>query len=154
MRNQSEIVDLMYGQYRSMLDCPNCSYHSIQFDPFLMCSLPIINSSAKRLEINYIENNLSCHKIQVSFQKTWNWTMENVGNQLAKKLGTNGKKLIFYVATYATCQLIDPPRLANEVRSEYKYRSIFARELQDGQNPKTDVKIVLGHTIPHSYYKD
>lgn len=38
--------------------------------------------------------------------------------------------MIFYVATYATCELIDLTRSANEVRSEYKYRSIFVRELR------------------------
>ena len=40
-RNQSIVVDNMYGQYRSTLDCLVCHYRSIQFDPFLMCSLPI-----------------------------------------------------------------------------------------------------------------
>ena len=67
LRNQSEIVDLMYGQYRSMLDCPKCAYRSIQFDPFLMCSLPIINNSAKRIEITYLEDNVKAQKMQISF---------------------------------------------------------------------------------------
>ena len=54
LRNQSEIVDLMYGQYRSIVDCPKCEYHSIQFDPFCMVSLPIINNSLKRIDITYL----------------------------------------------------------------------------------------------------
>lgn len=130
MRNQSQIVDLMYGQYRSMLDCPNCSYHSIQFDPFLMCSLPITNSSAKRIQVTYLENNLRMQKVQVSFEKSWNWSMENLKDQLVKKLGLKTKNLIFYVATYATCEIIESSRPVNQVRSEYKYRTIFVRQLK------------------------
>ena len=49
MRNKSKIIETMYGQYRSVLDCPNCNYRSIQFDPFLMCSLPIVNNSTKKI---------------------------------------------------------------------------------------------------------
>lgn len=41
-----------------------------------------------------------------------------------------------------------------ETRSEYKYRSIFARELLEGENPQTDIKVVLGNTVTHPYYKD
>lgn len=86
MRNQSAVVDLMYGQYRSKLDCPDCGYKSVQFDPFMMCSLPIINSTQKRIEITYLENNLYMHKNQISFDKSWKWTMEDIEKQLKKKL--------------------------------------------------------------------
>jgi len=41
LRNQSIIIDLMYGQYKSMLSCPNCNNLSYTYDPFLMLSLPI-----------------------------------------------------------------------------------------------------------------
>lgn len=41
MRNQSVIVDLMHGQYKSTLVCPKCNNISITYDPFMMLSLPI-----------------------------------------------------------------------------------------------------------------
>lgn len=41
LRNQSVIVDLMQGQYKSTLQCPDCSNISISYDPFMMLSLPI-----------------------------------------------------------------------------------------------------------------
>lgn len=78
MRNQSEIVDLMYGQYRSVVDCPNCEYRTIQFDPFCMVSLPIINNSLKRMEVVYLKDHILMRKIQISFDKSWKWTMANV----------------------------------------------------------------------------
>lgn len=44
-RNQSIIVDLMHGQYKSTLKCPNCNKISITYDPFLSLPLPIPNYS-------------------------------------------------------------------------------------------------------------
>ena len=35
-RNQSIIVDLMHGQYKSTLKCPKCERLSVTFDPYLM----------------------------------------------------------------------------------------------------------------------
>lgn len=66
-RNQSEIVDLMYGQYRSVVDCPVCKYRSIQFDPFLMCQLPIINNSQKKLELKYVTDHLYMTRITICY---------------------------------------------------------------------------------------
>jgi len=40
-RNQSIIVDLMYGQLKSTVRCLECHNISISFDPFLTLSLPI-----------------------------------------------------------------------------------------------------------------
>ncbi|CEM27248.1 unnamed protein product [Vitrella brassicaformis CCMP3155] len=40
-RNDSIIVDLIQGQYRSRLDCPVCKKVSITFDPFFYLSVPI-----------------------------------------------------------------------------------------------------------------
>lgn len=40
-RNKSIIVDLMYGQLKSTVECLECSNISITFDPFLTISLPI-----------------------------------------------------------------------------------------------------------------
>jgi ubiquitin carboxyl-terminal hydrolase 4/11/15 len=40
-RNQSEIVDLFQGQFKSRLTCPVCNHSSITFDPFMYLSLPL-----------------------------------------------------------------------------------------------------------------
>jgi len=40
-RNQSIIIDLFAGQYKSRLDCPDCQKISITFDPFISISLPV-----------------------------------------------------------------------------------------------------------------
>ena len=43
-RNDSVIVDLFQGQYRSTLVCPACTTVSIKFDPFMYLTLPIPNT--------------------------------------------------------------------------------------------------------------
>lgn len=40
-RNESIILDLFYGQFKSTLICSNCNRKSITFDPFLKELLPI-----------------------------------------------------------------------------------------------------------------
>jgi ubiquitin carboxyl-terminal hydrolase 4/11/15 len=40
-RNKSIIVDLMYGQLKSTVECQECHNISITFDPFLSLALPI-----------------------------------------------------------------------------------------------------------------
>ena len=40
-RNQSIIVDLMYGQLKSTVKCNDCGKISITYDPFLTLPLPI-----------------------------------------------------------------------------------------------------------------
>ncbi|KAL5196698.1 hypothetical protein ABZP36_000210 [Zizania latifolia] len=46
-RNDSVIVDICHGQYKSTLTCPTCSKTSVTFDPFMYLSLPV-PSMAKR----------------------------------------------------------------------------------------------------------
>ena len=56
-RNQSIIVDLMHGQYKSKLVCPDCKKISITFDPFMTISLPIPATSMVNFPIYLIHKN-------------------------------------------------------------------------------------------------
>ncbi|KAL3642785.1 hypothetical protein CASFOL_013600 [Castilleja foliolosa] len=50
-RNDSIIVDLCQGQYRSTLVCPVCKKLSKKFDPFMYLSLPIPSSTGRRMTL-------------------------------------------------------------------------------------------------------
>lgn len=52
-RNQSVIVDLMYGQLKSRLICSVCSSVSNTFDPYLALSLPIPKNKCSKINIVY-----------------------------------------------------------------------------------------------------
>lgn len=82
MRNRSEVVDLMYGQYRSKLDCPNCEKVSIIFDPFMTIPLPIPQDNRESLTVRFTCDNLVNYLLACSYDKD-----QNVG-QLLKELAT------------------------------------------------------------------
>ena len=50
-RNQSVVNDLMGGQYRSEVKCPDCNNISVTFDPFLIYSVPIPTNEAKTINL-------------------------------------------------------------------------------------------------------
>ncbi|CAD8181053.1 unnamed protein product [Paramecium pentaurelia] len=54
-RNDSLIVDELYGQYRSKLQCPICQKISITFDPYLMVNVTIPQEQKKVLEFYIID---------------------------------------------------------------------------------------------------
>ncbi|XP_030064246.1 ubiquitin carboxyl-terminal hydrolase 19 isoform X2 [Microcaecilia unicolor] len=64
MRNDSFIVDLFQGQYKSKLVCPVCSKVSITFDPFLYLPVPLPQKQ-KVLTVYYFEK--EPHKKPVKF---------------------------------------------------------------------------------------
>ena len=40
-RNKSKILDLLGGQFKSVVECPTCDRVSVCFDPYLIISVPI-----------------------------------------------------------------------------------------------------------------
>ncbi|XP_078448386.1 ubiquitin carboxyl-terminal hydrolase 9-like [Wolffia australiana] len=48
-RNDSIIVDVCQGQYKSTLVCPTCSKVSVTFDPFMYLSLPLPSSVTRTI---------------------------------------------------------------------------------------------------------
>lgn len=56
-RNNSIIVDLFHGQFKSTLVCPDCDKISITFDPFNMVSIPIPNKEITKIFFYFIDEN-------------------------------------------------------------------------------------------------
>ncbi|CAN0923377.1 Ubiquitin carboxyl-terminal hydrolase 8 [Linum grandiflorum] len=53
-RNDSIIVDICQGQYKSTLVCPVCKKVSIMFDPFMYLSLPLPSTSTRTMTLTII----------------------------------------------------------------------------------------------------
>ncbi|KAL0338741.1 UNVERIFIED_CONTAM: Ubiquitin carboxyl-terminal hydrolase 8 [Sesamum angustifolium] len=53
-RNNSIIVDLCQGQYRSTLVCPFCKKLSVTFDPFMYLSLPLPSSTMRKMTLTVL----------------------------------------------------------------------------------------------------
>ncbi|KAJ2156060.1 hypothetical protein GGF46_005435 [Coemansia sp. RSA 552] len=56
-RNDSVVVDLFQGQYRSTLVCPVCSNVSVTFDPFMYLTLPLPVQRQKWVEALFVPRN-------------------------------------------------------------------------------------------------
>ncbi|XP_049935881.1 ubiquitin carboxyl-terminal hydrolase 10-like isoform X2 [Nymphaea colorata] len=50
-RNDSIIVDICQGQYKSTLVCPVCSKVSVTFDPFMYLSLPLPSTATRSMTV-------------------------------------------------------------------------------------------------------
>ncbi|XP_054816483.1 ubiquitin carboxyl-terminal hydrolase 8-like isoform X2 [Prosopis cineraria] len=56
-RNDSIIVDLFQGQFRSTLVCPDCKKVSITFDPFMYLSLPLPSTTMRMITLTVLNTN-------------------------------------------------------------------------------------------------
>lgn len=67
-RNQSVIVDLFHGQFRSQITCPDCNRVLITYDPFMSVSVPIPEKAEESKEASP-EKKLESVKIQDCFKQ-------------------------------------------------------------------------------------
>ncbi|KAI3688025.1 hypothetical protein L1987_81731 [Smallanthus sonchifolius] len=65
-RNNSIIVDMCQGQYRSTLICPLCKKHSVTFDPFLYLSLPLPSTTMRAMTLTMLSTDGSTLPIPVT----------------------------------------------------------------------------------------
>ncbi|GAC99907.1 ubiquitin carboxyl-terminal hydrolase 2 [Pseudozyma hubeiensis SY62] len=93
-RNDSVIVDLFQGQYRSTLVCPECSKVSIKFDPFMYLTLPIPNKKMWKGQIYFVPLDASqpMHKFQV--QLPAGTTVGKLRQKVAAQFGIETKRLV------------------------------------------------------------
>ncbi|KAK9699246.1 hypothetical protein RND81_08G162500 [Saponaria officinalis] len=70
-RNNSIIVDMCHGQYRSTLVCPVCKGVSVTFDPFMYLSLPLPSTTMRTMTVTIIstDGSSSLSSVTVSVPK-------------------------------------------------------------------------------------
>ena len=66
-RNNSIIVDLFTGQFKSRITCPQCEKLSITFDPFLMVPLPIPQRRRKTIALFFVRKEAQFEKEKAVF---------------------------------------------------------------------------------------
>lgn len=147
----------MYGQFKSMVQCPReeCQFLSITFDPFSVCSLPLVDNSRKHIEIVLLRDHIYSKKVNFTYSLEQDYTFQDKIGELQQLLGVGPEaRLILYVASYTSCEAISLKELIDDVRKEYKYRTLFLRQLDDFEQPERDLKVMLGHVICNPYYSD
>ncbi|KAF8323520.1 uncharacterized protein EI90DRAFT_3076907 [Cantharellus anzutake] len=93
-RNDSAIVDLFQGQYKSTLVCPVCSKVSITFDPFMYLTLPLPVHKLWRHEVSFIPWDIQKPHISVRVEVPANSSIRALKQLLAKWFQTEADRLL------------------------------------------------------------
>lgn len=90
-RENSIIVDLFHGQYKSIIECPVCKRVSITFDPFMFLSLPIpeVSKSMSFPIISY-DGEITLFSLKITEETTIN----EVRDKIADKFNISSLELI------------------------------------------------------------
>ncbi|KAJ8660699.1 hypothetical protein O0I10_003747 [Lichtheimia ornata] len=88
-RNDSIIVDLFQGQFKSRLTCNTCEKVSTTFDPFMYLSLPLPIHKKKRIKFIYVPFSPSSRTQQLSLEVPNKMTIDQFRDKVAEK--TNSK---------------------------------------------------------------
>lgn len=135
LRNDSIIIDLFTGLYKSTLICPDCSKISITFDPFSDLTLPLpINNLWSGKVLLFLENGPIK---QFEIELTKNSTYKTLKTYVANKLSLDPKDLF-------TC----------EIWSDQFYKNFESSESQSGYLPISDLisssDIIVMYEVRHS----
>ena len=94
----SIIKSLFQGIYKSQIKCCFCKKISRSFDPFMICSLPILKKSTKILELEFYceksKPNFNAFKFSLNFNKQNKFTIGDLKTLLEKHLNLDSGDLI------------------------------------------------------------
>eukprot|EP00808_Paulinella_micropora_P025630 g80954.t1 len=95
LRNQSIIVDMLQGQLKSEVRCPDCSRHSVTFDPFMFLSVPMPEAESVMHDVKFVpppNSEQPPRVVKVKLPK--HATAAQMRVQLGKDLGIDPNELL------------------------------------------------------------
>lgn len=119
-RNRSIIVDLLVGQYKSTLICPDCKKISITFDPYMSVSLPLPNYQLISFQFYLIARDSRELPLKITFMLP----STNTSAQLKEELLRHIKK----DPEHIQIQMIKDHRIIEEVKPQTSIR--FLKEYE------------------------
>jgi ubiquitin carboxyl-terminal hydrolase 4/11/15 len=112
-RNQSIIVDNMYGQYRSEVTCPTCYTVSKAFDPFLMLNVSIPNKQYEIVDVVYVSEPVT--KLRLMFAHKAN--VQSLKDKVAEVIGIDPQDvLVGLYSSFALRSFLDDQFLIGGLR--------------------------------------
>ncbi|KAE8190623.1 hypothetical protein A4X06_0g7186 [Tilletia controversa] len=94
LRNDSVIVDMFQGQYRSTLVCPVCSKVSIKFDPFMYLTLPLPNMKRWKGKGSYVPYDRSKPTVNFEISLPSTSTIAQMRAKLAAWFDVDAKRIL------------------------------------------------------------
>ncbi|CAH1436150.1 unnamed protein product [Lactuca virosa] len=99
-RNDSIIVDVCQGQYRSTLVCPICRKVSVTFDPFMYLSLPLPSTSLRTMTLTLVSTDGSAHPNPVTVTVPKQGKFEDLVNDLRNKCSLGNHQTLMVAEVY------------------------------------------------------
>lgn len=94
MRNDSVIVDLFQGQYRSTLICPVCTKVSVKFDPFMYLTLPLPNTRLWHHQVTFVPWDPDRPSRKINCALPLEASVSKLKQDIAEAVGTDAKRLL------------------------------------------------------------
>jgi ubiquitin carboxyl-terminal hydrolase 4/11/15 len=94
-RNQSVILNMCHGQYKSTVVCPKCNNSSVTFDPFNTLSLPIPISQEITINLYYVSADFEKLPYRVSADIKAKDTFGALRNSIAKIMNVSPNSFVF-----------------------------------------------------------
>lgn len=92
-RNQSFVVDLMHGQYRSQVTCPKCSKSSLTFDPFLSLSVSFPKKDVKSMDFVCVFYEIGRPVTRIKIQVPRRGTIATIKGEIGRLFGINPENM-------------------------------------------------------------
>ncbi|KAI8075313.1 hypothetical protein BC940DRAFT_287994 [Gongronella butleri] len=136
-RNDSVIVDLFHGQFKSSLTCQDCGKSSMAFDPFMYLSLPIPAQEQRTIALVYASYGSPCQAqqhIDLVLDKTA--SILDFKKALAERVGVSDPGTL-WVTQLAQNKLIQVFNEADMVALVSAWMTIHVYELPVSQGTAT-----------------
>ena len=82
-QNDSIVVDLFHGQFRSQLTCPECHKRYLSFEPFSVLSLPIPGQISKSPEMIFVPYDPLQPKLEITLPLRFGYNLVSVKRALS-----------------------------------------------------------------------
>ncbi|KAI9141081.1 hypothetical protein BKA69DRAFT_1038720 [Paraphysoderma sedebokerense] len=99
-RNDSVIVDLFQGQYKSKLICPECNRVSVTFDPFMYLTLPIPFKRMTKIKLTFVPLDTSKRPVKIDLSISKDSTIKMMKTEIAKTFGIEDVNKIFIAEVF------------------------------------------------------
>ncbi|XP_064012715.1 ubiquitin carboxyl-terminal hydrolase 4 isoform X2 [Pogoniulus pusillus] len=94
LRNDSIIVDIFHGLFKSTLVCPKCSKVSVTFDPFCYLTLPLPLRRDRIMEVTLIYADPQCRPVQYRVVVPMMGAVSDLCESLSKLSGVPAENMV------------------------------------------------------------
>ena len=145
-RNDSIVVDLFHGQFKSKISCPSCGKVSVTFDPFQMVSVPVPCKDVMKSPVYYISTTeIGKSPEKMTLMMNGSSSVAEVKRILAKFKGSNEKNLeVFSIQSFVIKEKIPDDRDVKYLVDCPGFPFIY--DMGDGADPQNSclLQVTLG----------